>query len=142
MKNAISSVFIAASAAVVLFFGLTHLLYTFHGMNLHPRDPDLMVKMTTVSLVISPETTMWRTWIGFNASHSFGLILFGMLYGGLAMRNSAFLLRSWLLLAVGLAFVVGSAVLAKLYFFTAPFRGLALAAALYILGISVNLAHA
>jgi hypothetical protein len=136
-----SSVFIAASAAVILLLGLVHLLYTFRGPNLHPRDPDLAAKMMTVSPVITRETTMWRAWIGFNATHSFGLILFGALYGYLAMRHSTFLFRSWFLLALGFALLLGYAVLAKLYFFTAPFRGVVLALVLYLLGIVVNLAQ-
>ena len=76
--------------------------------------------------------------VGFNPTHSFGLILFGALYGCLAMRHSAFLLYSWFLLALGLALLLGYAVIAKLYFFTAPFRGVVLAAVLYLLGILVN----
>jgi len=136
-----SSAFIAASAAIILFLGLVHLLYTFRGPNLHPRDPDLTARMMSVSPVISPETTMWRTWIGFNATHSFGLILFGALYGYLAIRHSAFLLHSLFLLALGLALLLGYAVIAKYYFFTAPFRGVVLAAVLYLLGVVVNLAQ-
>ncbi|HKW61914.1 MAG TPA: hypothetical protein VJN89_05160 [Candidatus Acidoferrum sp.] len=50
-------------------------------------------------------------------------------------------LQSWFLLALGLALLLGYAVIAKLYFFTAPFRDLVLAAALYLLGIIVNLAQ-
>ena len=136
-----SSPFIVASAAVILFLGLSHLLYTFRGPMLHPRDPDLTAKMMTVSPVISPETTMWRVWVGFNATHSFGLILFGALYGYLAMRHSAFLFRAPFLLALGFALLLGYAVIAKLYFFTAPFRGVVLAAVLYLLGIVVHLAE-
>ena len=34
---------------------------------------------------------MWRAWVGFNATHGFGLILFGALYGYLAIRS----LPSW-----------------------------------------------
>ncbi|HEY6332623.1 MAG TPA: hypothetical protein VI756_25090 [Blastocatellia bacterium] len=138
MKNMISSVFIAASAAIILALGLMHLLYTFRGPLLHPRDPDLSARMMTVSPIITSETTMWRAWVGFNATHSFGLILFGALYGYLAIRHSEFLFRSWFLLALGFALLLGYAVLAKLYFFTAPFRGIVLAAALYLLGIVVN----
>jgi hypothetical protein len=95
--------------------------------------------MMTVSPVISRETTMWRVWVGFNATHSFGLILFGAMYGYLAMRHSGFLFHSWFLLALGFALLLGYAVIARLYFFTAPFRGVVLAAALYLLGIVVNL---
>ena len=89
-----SSVFIAASAAVILLLGLMHLFYTFRGPLLHPRDPDLMARMMAVSPVITRETTMWRAWVGFNATHSFGLILFGALYGYLAIRDSAWLFHS------------------------------------------------
>jgi hypothetical protein len=97
--------------------------------------------MMSVSPVISGETTMWRVWVGFNATHSFGLILFGALYGYLAMRHSAFLFRSWFLLALGFTLLLGYAVIARLYFFTAPFRGVVLAAVLYLLGIVLNLAQ-
>lgn len=140
MPNTKASAFIAASAAVILFLGLVHLLYTFRGTMLHPRDPDLAARMTAVSPVISGETTMWRTWIGFNATHSFGLILFGALYGYLAIRQSELLSQSWFLLVLGFAVLLAYSVVAKLYFFSAPFRGVVLAAALYLLGIVVNLA--
>jgi hypothetical protein len=133
------SVFIAASAAVILLFGLVHLLYTFRGPKLHPCDPDLTARMMAVSPVISSETTMWRCWVGFNASHSFCLILFGALYGYLAMRHSAFLLHSWFLLALGLVLLLGYAALAKLYWFSTPFRGVVVATVLYIVGIVVYL---
>ena len=135
------SVFIAASAAVVLLLGLVHLLYTFRGDQLHPRDPELTAKMMTVSPVITRESTMWRVWIGFNATHSFGLILFGALFGYLAIRHSAFLFHSWFLLALGFALLVGYAAVAKLYFFTSPFRGVVLATVLYVIGIVFNVAQ-
>jgi hypothetical protein len=136
-----STAFIAASAAVILLLGFVHLVYTFRGPELHPRDPDLTAKMMTVPLVMTQETTMWRAWVGFNATHSFGLILFGALYGYLAIRHSVFLFHSWFLLALGFALLLGYAVIARLYFFTAPFRGVALATVLYLLGIIVNLAQ-
>jgi hypothetical protein len=136
-----SSAFIAGSAAVVLLLGLLHSVYTFRGPKLHPRDPDLTARMMAVSPVITRETTMWRAWVGFNATHSFGLILFGALYGYLAIRHSPLLFHSWYLLGLGFALLLGYAVIAKLYFFTAPFRGVVLAAVLYLLGIVVNLAQ-
>ena len=133
-----SSAFVAASAAVILLLGFVHLLYTFRGPMLHPRDPDLSAKMMTVSPVITQETTMWRVWVGLNATLGFGLILFGACYGYLAIFHSAFLFRSWFLLALGLAMLLSYAAVARLYFFTAPFRGIVLAAVLYLLGIVVN----
>jgi len=134
-----ASAFIAASAAIILLFGLVHLLYTFHGPKLLPRDPDLTARMMAVPPFISSETTMWRCWVGFNASHSFCLIFFGALYGYLAVRHSAFLFHSWFLLALGLVLLLGYAVLAKLYWFTTPFRGVVVATVLYFVGIVVYL---
>jgi hypothetical protein len=97
--------------------------------------------MMAVSPVITRETTMWRAWVGFNATHSFGLILFSALYGYLAIRPSPSRFHSWFLLALGFALLPGYSVIGKLYFFTAPFRGVVLAVALYLLGIVVNLAQ-
>jgi hypothetical protein len=131
--------FIAASAAVILLLGLVHLLYTFRGSKLHPRDPELKARMMTVSPVISRETTVWRAWIGFNASHSYGAILFGAVYGYLAIVHSALLFQSWFLLAVGLSLLLGYAVLGKLYWFSVPFRGIVLAAILYCSGLLLGL---
>ena len=133
--------FIAASAAIILLLGLVHLLYTFRGDQLHPRDPELTAKMMTVSPVITRESTMWRVWIGFNATHSFGLILFGALFGYPAMRHSAFLFHSSFLLALGFALLLSYAVVAKLYFFTSPFRGIVVATVLYLIGIVFNVAQ-
>ena len=113
-----ASILIAASAAIIFLLGLVHLIYTFHGSKLDPRDTELKAKLMTVSPVISRETTMWRAWIGFNASHSYGAILFGAVYGYLAILHSAFLFQSWFLLAVGLLLLVGYAVLGKLYWFS------------------------
>jgi hypothetical protein len=139
MKDTISSVFIAGSAAVSLLLGFVHLLYTFRGQKLQPRDSDLMAKMMTVPLFISRETTVWQTWIGFNTSHSFCLIFFGAVYGYLATLHRAVLFHSSFLLVLGFALLLGYVTLAKLYFFRKPFLGVALAAVLYLLGVVINL---
>ena len=72
------------STLVLLTLGVLHLVYTFAGPKLTPRDPALQVRMSEVHPVITRQTTMWRAWIGFNASHSMGAILFGLVYGFLA----------------------------------------------------------
>jgi hypothetical protein len=130
---------IAASAVVILLLGLIHLTYTFYGIKLQPRDAALKERLMAVSLNISRETTMWRTWIGFNASHSFGCILFGLVYGYLALWQRVLLLQSWFLLTVGLALLIGYAVLGKRYWFSIPFRGITLALLLYGAGLVANL---
>lgn len=136
--NAISSSLVAASAAIILLLGLIHLLYTFYGPKLLPRDPELQRRMQEVSPVITRQTTMWKAWVGFNASHSYGAILFGAVYGYLSLAHGAFLFRSTFLLALGLLMLLGYALLAKLYFFRVPFRGILLATFLYALALIVS----
>ncbi len=83
---------------------------------------------------------MWKAWIGFNASHSFGAILFGAVYGYLALAHEAFLFRSWFLLLLGLLLLMGYAFLGKRYFFSVPFRGILLATTLYVIALAVRVA--
>src|SRR5215211_7346058 len=129
------------SAAVVLALGLVHLPYTFRGPKLTPRDPALQARMREVSPVITRETTMWKCWVGFNASHSLGAILFGLVYGYLALVHPAFLFQSGFLLGLGLCLLGVYAALGKAYWFSVPFRGILIALAAYVIGIITALSR-
>lgn len=126
---------LTGSAAILLLLGLLHLLYTFHGPRLLPRDAELQERMSSVSPVITRQTTMWKAWIGFNASHSFGVILFGLVYGYLALLHPVFLFDSAFLLIVGLVLLCGYTFLCVRYWFNAPLRGILLSLALYTLAL-------
>src|SRR5262245_61580050 len=69
------STLMAASAAVIFLLGALHLFYTFTGNKFHPRDAELRTRLEQVAPVISRQTTMWKVWVGCNASHSYGLLL-------------------------------------------------------------------
>src|SRR4051812_36659877 len=101
------SYFVAAAAAIMLLLGTVHLVYTFFGVKLHPRDAALMARMHEVAPVITRETTMWRTWIGFNASHSIGAMLFGLIYVYLPLVHSDFFFKSKFLVLLGVVALAG-----------------------------------
>jgi hypothetical protein len=126
------STLMAASAAVIFLLGALHLFYTFTGNKFHPRDAELRTRLEQVAPVISRQTTMWKVWVGCNASHSYGLLLFGAVYGYLALLHGRFLFQSWFLLGLGLFFLVGFAVLGKRYWFRIPFRAILVATACYV----------
>jgi len=134
-----SSLLVAASAAVVLLLGGVHLFYTFASDRFQPRERDVEERMRAVSPVLTRQTTMWKAWVGFNASHSLGAILFGLVYGYLAVWHQAFLFGSPFLLALGGAALLGYLVLAKRYWFRVPLRGIALSFVLYLVGVIVGL---
>jgi hypothetical protein len=125
-------------ASIIFTFGVVHFVYTFWGPKLTPSDPALQISMSQISPVITTETTMWRCWVGFNASHSLGLILFGLVFGFLAINHDQLLFRSPFLLAVGFAMLGGLVVLSKLYFFRVPFTGISIALACYVAGIVLS----
>jgi hypothetical protein len=130
--SALPSVLVAVSATIIFTLGALHLWYTFRSNKLHPRDPELRVRLEQAPLVLTRQTTMWKAWVGFNASHSFGALLFGAVYGYLALVHSVFLLQSSFLLALGLLALVAYAYLAMRYWFKVPFRGILVATAFYV----------
>jgi hypothetical protein len=126
------------SASIVFTLGVVHFVYTFWGPRLTPRDPALQISMSQISPVITKETTMWRCWVGFNATHSMGLILFGLIFGFLALAHGQLLFHSPFLLVVGLTMLGGLAVLFKVYFFSAPFTGICISLARYVASIALS----
>lgn len=133
-----AKILMVLSAGIILTLGIIHLVFTFWSPKLMPRDPALQVSMSQISPVITKETTIWRSWIGFNASHSMGLILFGLLFGFLAWAHGELLFQSPFLLVVGLAMLGGLVVLCKLYFFTVPLTGVSIALACYLGSVALS----
>ena len=126
------------SASIIFTLGVVHLVYTFWGAKLTPRDPALEISMSQIAPVITKETTMWRAWVGFNASHSMGLILFGLVFGYLALVHGQLLFQSPFLLLVGLAMLGGFVVLCKVYFSRAPLTGVCISLACYLASIALS----
>ena len=131
--------FVILSAAIILALGVIHLVYTFWSPKLTPRDPLLAESMKATALVISRETTMWNAWVGFNASHSLALILFGLVYGYLALVQPVVLFQSGFLLLVGFALLASYALLAKVYWFSVPLVGVLAALACFAVGVVAHL---
>jgi hypothetical protein len=77
---------------------------------------------------------MWKVWVGFNVSHSMGLMLFGLIYGYLAVYRWDVLQRSYFLAGVGLVVLVSYVVLARVFWFRDPLIGVSVAMLLYVAG--------
>ena len=132
--------FIGAAAATVLVRGCAHLALTYFTDSFSTPDVDLDTRMKAVSPNISQQLTVWKAWIGFNASHSIALIFFGLVYGYLVLRQPDLLRHSPFLACLGALFLAGYVVLAKAYWFSVPLAGVSLAAVLYVVGFAVAVA--
>jgi len=119
----------------MIVLGSIHLLYTFWGNKLAPRDPAVQEAMKATPLVLTSETSVWRAWVGFNASHSMCAMLFGLVFGFLAVAHPDLLFRSAYLQLLGIATLVGLVFLARLYWFSIPLAGVSIALACFLAGV-------
>ena len=55
-----AKILMVLSTSIVFMLGVVHLVYTFWGPTLTPRDPALQISMSQIAPVITKETTMWR----------------------------------------------------------------------------------
>ena len=109
---------------IFVLLGSLHALYTFLDIRrprrLVPQDPAIALAMTASPLRLSRGgTTMWSAWVGFNFSHSMGVVLFGVLCIGAGVVLGAVVIPAWVLLL----FVVIALIylgLSVIYWFRAP----------------------
>jgi hypothetical protein len=130
-----STILMLISAGIAFVLGAIHMGYTFSGSNLLPRNPELLTAMNEAHLSLTKETTVWRAWVGFNASHSMGLLLFGLIFGFLAISHTKLLFDSAYLLIVGFAMLAGFCVLSRLYWFSIPFAGMTISLICYVVSV-------
>lgn len=134
----LASWLVATSATTVALLGTVHLVYTFVGNKLRPRDAVLMSAMQAGTLTITRETTVWRAWLGFNTSHSLGAVLFGAVFGPLPfLAGGQWFFGSTYLQVLGAVVLTCYLALARRYWFSIPRRGLGLAWGLYAAGLAV-----
>ena len=131
----ITKLLMSASASIILVLGTLHLVYTFWGTKLTPRDPAVQTSMERTPPVISDETTMWRCWTGYNTTHSLSLILFGAIYLYLAVRHTEFLFGSTFLLAVGFAMLASLLLVSRAYLFSIPLFGVTVSLISYVASV-------
>ncbi len=135
----LSTILMLTSAAIMFFLGSVHLLFTFSGDRLTPRDPARQGLMQAGSPRLTRRTTMWKAWVGFNASHSLGAMLFGAFYAGLAVQHPALLMQSVFFGLLGLITLASYLALAVKYWFIRPLQGIALALVCYLAAFAVSL---
>ena len=136
-----SQILLAFGGTILFVLGALHGILTLRDLwtprSFTPADDAVRLAMQGAQLAFNPRANLWRAWLGFNLSHSLGLVLFG---GGLVLlawlHFSAFAASHLLQgLAVGVAALY--LVLALRFWFWAPALGAGLSL-LCILGAVVS----
>lgn len=117
------ALFLLGSGIFVLL-GCAHGLLTLRDLvsprSFTPTEPSVRDAMAKAPLAFAPQTTVWLSWLGFNLSHSLGLLVFGVVFGALALRDVAWLQANPVLRLMPAVVALLYAVLAIRFWFWAP----------------------
>jgi hypothetical protein len=127
----ITNSFLEIAGAILVVFGVLHAIYTFLDIRrprrLVPDDSAVSAAMARSQVRLARgRLTMWRAWVGFNFSHSLGVVLFGVLclFTGAVIATVA--VPGWILLllvAIGLIYLA----IGVRYWFRTPVAAIAVA---------------
>ncbi len=131
----LSVLLMLGSAGIMLMLGSAHMGLTFFSRQLQPRDAQLTELMRATSPMLTRQTSMWQAWVGFNASHSLGAMLFGIMFAYLAYATPHTLFEAPVLLGAGLAMLLAYVVLGWLYWFRVPLIWISLSLIFYLASI-------
>jgi len=120
-----------AGSLPFIILGSIHMAYTFFTNKFSSRTASVDDAMKNSFPVLTKETTMWRAWVGFNASHSSGAIYIGLINFIVAIQFPA-LLQSPLFLALNIITVFFYCWLGKKYWFGIPFKGILVATVCFV----------
>ncbi|MFT7289004.1 MAG: hypothetical protein ACI87W_003130 [Halieaceae bacterium] len=136
-------VLVLLGSGIIVLLGIAHGIYTLRStpeggpmMPVNPEVREAMLVVDGIGLAPTLKTTLWKGWIGFNLSHSLGLIVVGLLIGlpvleALAspMDNFAWLICALLLPCLYLWLSIR-------HWFAKPTMGFAIATALICSGLA------
>jgi hypothetical protein len=132
----LSRYFFVAGALPFLVLGVAHAVLTPLAVTdrkgLSPSDAPLSSAMAKTPLLITKRTDMWLCWVGFNLSHSLGLVLLAAFV--LVLGRSGVSFAQQARVCVPLAAIVSASYvcLAVKYWFRIPLIGCALSAGCFV----------
>lgn len=125
-------ILLIVGAIIFGVLGTIHLVYTFFSNKFNAFDSSVTNAMKNTSPLLTKQTTMWKAWVGFNASHSLGAMLVTAFYVPLALNNMSVIRENlWfsiLPVFIGLSYLA----LAKKYWFKIPFTGVLISTVCFI----------
>ena len=124
-----------AGALPFLLLGTAHAVQTprqpAERKGLSPSDPSLAESMAHSSILLTRRTDMWRAWVGFNLSHSLGLVLFGGVMVLVGRTSASFGYNAGVFLPLAVIVSIAYLILGMAYWFRTPIIGIGLCVLLF-----------
>jgi len=130
-----AKIFIFIASSIFLILGTIHLVYTFFTNKFLARDNETNKRMNSTSPILTKETTMWKAWIGFNASHSMGAMFIGLINIILVCQHFEVYQNSFNILLLDICTGIFYLFLAKRYWFKIPLVGILIATCCFIIAL-------
>lgn len=124
---------------IITVLGFIHLYYTFFTNAFSSTNKKLIEEMKSSSPILTHEITMWKSWIGFNGSHSSGVIFIGLINSYFAFRYFEILRTDHLFFIINILTISFYVWLAGKYWFNIPFIGLLITLACFLSSYSLLL---
>jgi hypothetical protein len=131
-------------AAIFLILGVFHGVMTLQDLinprTFTPPDQSLRQAMQESSIAIDPQTNLWKAWLGFNLSHSLGLVMFGGALVIIGIFYFPIFSDSYWLQSCALCIAVAYLILSLKFWFSKPAigSGFALTCLLISVGILIG----
>ncbi len=125
------------AATIFLSLGTLHGLLTLKDLKnpkaFTPCDPELRNAMQQSGIALHPAINLWDAWMGFNLTHSLGIVLFAGAYLYVGMFAAPAFAQSVSLQACAIGVSAIYLVISLRFFFSKPAIGSALGLALFVI---------
>ena len=137
-----NQIFLAIGSGLFLVLGLFHgimaLRDVFKPRTFTPVDDSVRKAMTNVPIALHPKTDLWKAWLGFNLSHSLGLIVFGSSTLFIALFSLQLFTQSILLQVVIILVSTIYLILSLKFWFSKPAIASSIAIVCFILSVLLS----
>lgn len=125
-----------AGALPFLVLGPLHAIYTprqpGERKGLSPADQELAQAMTRTRVLLTERTDLWRAWVGFNLSHSLGVVMLGALVVIAGRSSAAFAVNAAAFVPLAIVVAATYVGIGICYWFREPVIGCSIGLALFV----------
>jgi hypothetical protein len=133
----VSQLLLIVGSSIFLLLGTAHGIFTFEDLfksrYFTPRDGGLLAAMQQSTIALHPKINLWQAWMGFNLTHSLGLVMFGGAFLYIGVFHSPWFSQSMLLQAWSILIAAAYLVLSLKFFFSTPAIGSGISLGCFVL---------
>jgi hypothetical protein len=128
---------VIVGATIFLSLGIIHGVLTLRDLRdprtFTPPDKVLRQAMQESSIAIHPHTNLWQAWLGFNLSHSLGLMMFGGTFFAIGLFYFQVFAHSYWLQCCAIAIATAYLVMSIEFWFSKPTIAASIALTCFVL---------